>query len=244
MSLDPRSRLISTLFLMFPLLLTPSWTGLGVYLLILLLGLGLARQVKAVGRVIFPVTLLGLSIVAFSALASPGERTMLGGALPINVEGLEIGTKSGIRMVELVALGALLAATTPPAKLAAALGWLVSPLRRLGVDVPSLEFVVLLVFRFVPILKSELAVTETAMYLRGARYGRNPVDQVRRLSVLPVPLLRRLLVAADEMAIALLSRGYRLDDRARGGDMRIRRIDLLAMGGSAILAICVVAVSR
>ncbi|GEM_PF-5011507 len=244
MSLDPRSRLISILFLMFPLLLTPSWIGLGIYVLILLLGMWLTGKLKAVGRLIFPVTLLGLSIAVFSALASPGERILLGGTLPISVEGLEVGTKSGIRMVELVALGTLLAATTPPAKLAAALGWIISPTRRLGVDVPSLEFVVLLVFRFVPILKSELAATETAMYLRGARYGRNPIDQIRRLSVLPVPLLRRLLVAADEMAIALLSRGYRLDDRTRGGDLQIRRVDLLAMGGSAILAICVVAVSR
>ncbi len=244
MSLDPRSKLISTLFLMFPLLLTPSWAELGAYLLILLLGMWSTGQMKAVGRVIFPVTLLGLSIAAFSALASPGERTTLGGVLSISVEGLEVGTKSGIRMVELVALGALLAATTPPAKLAAALGWIISPMRHIGVDVPSLEFVVLLVFRFVPILKSELAATETAMYLRGARYGRNPIDQIRRLSVLPVPLLRRLLVAADEMAIALLSRGYRLDDRGRGGDMRIRPVDLLAMGGSAVLAICLVAASR
>ncbi|HEX2988628.1 MAG TPA: energy-coupling factor transporter transmembrane protein EcfT [Chloroflexota bacterium] len=243
MSLDPRSRLISTLFLMFPLLLTPSWAELGVYVLILLLGMWLTGEFKAVSRAIFPVTLLAFGIAAFSALASPGERTLLGGLLPISVDGLEVGTKSGIRMVELVALGALLAATTPPAKLAAALGWIISPMRHLKVDVPSLEFVVVLVFQFVPILKSELAATETAMYLRGARYTRNPIDQIRRLSVLPVPLLRRLLVATDEMAIALLSRGYRLDKRMSGADMRFRRVDLLAMGGSAILAICVIAAS-
>ncbi|MGE5618881.1 MAG: energy-coupling factor transporter transmembrane component T family protein [Sphingomonadaceae bacterium] len=244
MSLDPRSKLISTLFLMFPLLLTPSWAGLGVYVLILLLGTWLTGQWRAVARGIFPVTLLGFGIAAFSALASPGERIVLGGLLPISVGGLDVGAKSGIRMVELVALGALLAATTPPARLAAALSWIISPMRHLRVDVPSLVFVVTLVFRFVPILKAELAATETAMYLRGARYGRNPIDQVRRLSVLPVPLLRRLLVAADEMAIALLSRGYRLDSRAVGGDMQIRRVDLLAMGGSALLAICVIAILR
>jgi len=228
---------------MSPLLLTPSWVAVGVYALILLLGMRLTGQLKAVGRGIFPVTLLGLSIAVFSALAGPGERTLLGGVLPISVDGLDVGTRSGIRMVELVALGALLAATTPPAKLAAALSWTISPMRHLRVDVPSLEFLVLLVFRFVPILKSELEATETAMYLRGARYARNPIDQIRRLSVLPVPLLRRLLVATDEMAIALLSRGYRLDSHTRGFEMRFRRADLLAMGGSAILAMCVIAVS-
>lgn len=234
--LDPRAKLVATVVLGLPLLARPSEGVVGAYLLVLGLGALAGGQVRDLCRGLVPLLWLALGLVAFSALATPEGRVWLVGVLPFSAEGAARGAVYGLRMVELVALGLLLAATTPPLRMAAGLEWLLQPLRWLRVDVSALSLVALLVLRFVPLFKAELATTERAMFLRGARFGRGPVDQLRRLSALAVPAIGRLLVAADDLAAALVSRGYGLGGLATHAELRFGRRDALLLGASVALA--------
>lgn len=209
-ALDARAKLLATLVLMLPLLLDPTPPTVAAYLPLLALGLSGSGAAHRAARGLGPVAWLALGLAVFTALATPEGRIWLGGVVPLSLPGLVQGAILGARMVELVALGLLLAATTPPLRLAAAVEWLLRPLRALGLDVQALSLAVLLALRFVPLLRRELATTEQAMLLRGVRFGRGPVDQVRRLGVLAVPAVGRLLVASEELAAALVSRGYGL----------------------------------
>ena len=128
-----------------------------------------------------------------------------------------------------MAIGLLLSATTPPLRLAAGMEWLLQPLRRLKVDVQAFSLALMLVLRFVPLFQRELAATERAMALRGARFGKGPVQQVRRLAVLAVPAIGRLLVASEDLAAALVSRGYGLSPLSTGADLRFGRGDALLL---------------
>lgn len=207
-SLDPRSKLLGTAILLLPLMLRPAFATLaivGAFLVLLALGTRRSRQLV---RGLVPIAWLAVGLAMLSALTGPGDRTWLAGVVPLNLPGLVQGALLGARMVEAVALGSILVLTSSPVTMAAGVQWLLSPLRAVRVETGAMGLLTLLVLRFVPLVRSETFATERAMRLRGAHFGRGPVAQCRRVAALVLPVISRLLVVVDDVAVGLAGRGF------------------------------------
>ena len=111
----------------------------------------------------------------------------------------------------------LLLITPPPEGLVWALGWCLSPLRRLGFPVDRLGFQLLLALRFLPLVQEELqnlmrSLASRAVNLRqlGFKAGFGLLLGVGER------LLANILLRAEQGADALIARGGRIDREAAG----------------------------
>jgi energy-coupling factor transport system permease protein len=95
-----------------------------------------------------------------------------------------------------------------PVDLAEALtGWL-KPLRKIGVPVNDINMVVFIAMRFVPVLVEEFEIIRKAQTVRGVDFSGGLIKRTRKILYLLVPVLRSSLRRADELALAIESRGY------------------------------------
>jgi energy-coupling factor transport system permease protein len=229
-TLDPRAKLLAGFISMLPLLLDPSSPALLLYLGLLTLGFASDARARRAARQLLPTLWLGFGLVVFTALLTEEGRGWLAGLLPWSAAGAQEGARLALRMIELIAVGVLVSATTPPRQLLDGLEWLLHPLRALKVDVQIISLLVMLVLRFAPLFRAELETTERALFLRGVRFGRGPVEQVRRLTALGIPAISRLLIRSDDLAAGLVTRGFGLAPTRTGSQLRARQADLALLG--------------
>ncbi|MEM9133438.1 MAG: energy-coupling factor transporter transmembrane component T [Actinomycetota bacterium] len=125
----------------------------------------------------------------------------------------------------------LLVTTTTMSELAAALQKL---------RVPTAAMIPLLVFvRFVPAVAQDFRAITTAMRLRGATGGGNPL---RAMEYVYVPLLLGLVRTGDQLTVAALTRGLgRFRTRTYVVEPRFGVVDVLAV---AVMVALLVAASR
>ena len=103
------------------------------------------------------------------------------------------------RLVLGLLAGALLLACTPQMKLCDAISCLLSPLKKLGVPIEQLTFVLSLALRFVPDVMQEFQSIRTAQVLRGAKLN---------ILSLFIPVLVACVRRSEALSFALLSKNY------------------------------------
>lgn len=113
-------------------------------------------------------------------------------------------------IVLLLYLGSMtLTMTTTPVALAEGVVQLLRPLRRVRVPVDEFGLMVLVALRFIPVLVQETEQLVKAQASRGADLTTgSPVARVRGVALLLVPLVQGALRRAENLAVALESRGY------------------------------------
>jgi energy-coupling factor transporter transmembrane protein EcfT len=112
------------------------------------------------------------------------------------------------RLFELVLLALLVTATTVPVDAAEAVERLLRPLARLHLPVHELGTLLVLSLSFVPLFAREARTLADAHRIKmgGARW--TPLDRVRSLAPLVVPLFLAVVRRADELAVALDARCF------------------------------------
>lgn len=137
-------------------------------------------------------------------------------------------------IVLLIGLGVPLIMT--PLSLRRALVQLVPAGRRVPAFWQRIVLTVTLTIRFVPVLLSEWERFGRIFLSRGKTARRTPGAMVRKLRDVALPLLLALFRLADEVALALESRGVRKDAQpTRGANLRWGMRDTLLAVGSAAL---------
>ncbi len=198
---------------------------------LLLLSAGLLAALADVG--LSPVRLaadtwLVLAMLAMVALLRsltvPGTPIAGLDPLPMSRQGLVLGLLFAWRVWLVVAGGILLMATTRTRALRAAVEWVLTPLP--AAPAKRIALMMGLVVRFIPEILRQYGETRDAQRARGIDACRNPV---RRLSSLTVGLMRRTLLQADRMALAMMARGY---SESGGNPTRL----VAAPGDAALLA--------
>lgn len=113
-----------------------------------------------------------------------------------------------LRLFTLLLLAVLFTSTTVPVDAAEALERLLRPLRRLRLPVHELGMLLVLSLSFIPIFWREArSLSDAHRMKRGiARWRRR--DRLRAVIPLVVPLFLGVLRRADELAVALDSRGF------------------------------------
>lgn len=230
--LDPRTKLLCTLFLLVAISFTRSIPAAAIYLALLLVIVLVARI--PLGFVLRPF-LRGLPFILFFlgfTMLWLGWQEPVGtvywewGWVRITSSGVNLAVLSLIRLVSLLLLLSLPTLTTKITQLTYGVESLLKPWSRVGLPAQEIALVSTIALRFVPILTEELERVMKAQASRGGEIGslnwRQPAQIGQALLPLVVPLFVNAFRRAEEMAVAMEARGY------VGGVERTRFIQLHA----------------
>lgn len=237
--IDPRSKIIATLMLtlaVFQAVLPLQQAGL--LLLLALLIWQSKVNLKIYLSALKPFVWIILMTMFILTCFTPGNNRMEIFYLNITTEGLEAAASLGIRFIILLGLARLLTVTTSPVAMGDALESLLKPLRRLGFPVHELAMIMNLSLRFIPLFFEEAERIRKAQLCRGANYQEGSLKQrLKRLRSIILPVFRNSLQRADELAVAMESRGY------QGGRGRSQMNVLVLRGRDYCYAFIMVIVS-
>lgn len=216
--LDVRAKLVALGGLISVVLMLPSPSALLAALLVILSLIWLANVPLgfALGglRPTLPVLLLLAAlqlIFGWGANANP-ECLALWSAGVINLTTCAVSAVLAmlLRLTCLILLTGLLTMTSTISELTHGLESLLRPFQRLGLPAHELSLSFTLALRFVPTLTEELEKLLKAQAARGAdiRLGSNPLQRVRQLLPVLVPLFLTTLRRGEVLIQAMTARGY------------------------------------
>lgn len=216
--LDPRFKLVLLLLLIVGLFAAP-----GPYRLLLLFSIAAGGLWSC--RIPYAQVLSKLLslrwLLLFSLLLhlffTPG-RTLLGTSW-LSYDGLMRGLTVDLQLLLSLIFSYLLAFTTSPVALTWGLVRLLSPLGRFGVPVRESGGLLLLVLRFIPLVREEAILLNQKKQIFGF------LDRIRSAAGLIGPLLLRLVERADALAHEIVAEGMPLGDESVGRDGSIGLID-------------------
>lgn len=243
--LDPRTKLLCTLFLLFGISFTRSIAVSVVYLAALLvimwvtlvpLGFVLRPFIRGLPLILF---FLSFSVLWLGWQEPAGVVLYQWNWIRITSNALLVAAQSIIRLVSLLILLSLPTLTTKITELTNGVESLLRPGARIGVPVHEIALVSTISLRFVPILTEELERVIKAQASRGGEIGalswREPLQIGRALLPLVVPLFVNAFRRAEEMAVAMEARCY------VGGANRTRFVELHARPADYVVTIGVLA---
>lgn len=127
-----------------------------------------------------------------------------------------------IRLVLMIAVTSVLTASTRPLDLTYAIEWYMSPLKVIRFPVHEIAMTLSIALRFIPTLLDETGRIMRAQESRGVDFkGGKVKEKLRGVVALIVPLFVSALQRSDELANAMIARGY--DPQAKRTRYRILR---------------------
>jgi len=168
--------------------------------------------------------------LVFSArtLFTDGVPWIAFGPLAATREGLREGALTCLRLVLMFMLGAAFIATTRSAEIKAGVQWFLKPIP--FVPAERVATMLSLVIRFIPVILEQAARTSDAQRARAVENRRNPI---RRMAVFGMPLMRRTLGTADNLAVAMEARCY--SEKRTDPELKTEPRDWVSFGSAAVL---------
>ena len=242
--LDPRTKLLVTVFYVVALFTAKSYIAYGVLILTLIVAVRISRVgAKALFKGLKPV----LFIIAFTALLNlfytPGTELCHFWILRITIEGVRAAITMMLRITLLIMGTFLLTYTTSPIRLTDGLESLLGPLKKIKVPVHELAMMMSIALRFIPTLIEETDKIMSAQKARGADFETGSLMQrAKALVPLLVPLFVSAFRRADELATAMECRCYHGDEgRTKLNVLHYQTRDYLVLGYYAVLVAAVIA---
>jgi len=211
--LDPRSKLLSCLFVTTSLLLVDAvprlalFVGLGI-LLWRLSGVPAAAYLKNLKAFLF------LFVLAFAVHALQMRWSAAFPFLHVGISsgGVVDGVRYTLRLGLVIHMASVLTMTTTPLALTDGLERLLAPLKRLKVPIHEFALMMMLTLRFVPILTREADRVRNAQLSRGLAIQGGLVRRIKTVTPMVLPLLFSAIRRAEELAVAMEARGYRVGE--------------------------------
>lgn len=234
--LDPRTKLAGVLVYIVSLFLVKeSWEYLvGLVALLALYNLAkvpLSYLLKGLKAII----LLLVFTFVFRLFMTPGSRLVALGIFSITVEGLVSAIRMTARIALMIAMASLLSYTTTPKQMADGLEKAFSFLERFKVPVHEMSVIVMIAFRFIPLMLEELNVLMRAQMARGAKFEEgNLVERCKSVMTLLFPLFLTTVQRSSDLAMAMEARGY----TGAGPTSRMYPLEYTAADRMAYVAIC------
>ncbi len=147
--------------------------------------------------------LLLVLMAATRAVTVPGEPILSVSGIEITRQGLAQGSLVGVRFFLVMVIGLLFAATTRPAALKSAAQWFLAPVPL--VPEKRAAIMISLCLKFFPLILSRAGQTADAVNARCGSFRKNPVRQIRFLTL---PLLKKTVISADHLCLAMDARCY------------------------------------
>jgi len=238
--MDPRAKLLCAIVLIATLTYVASFTALAICLLYCIIlqwssRISLLYVLRGFRTIAIFLSIIYIIQVIF--YYSPTQHTTLiwqWGIFSISWEGIIRSALTILRVLFLFYLASMLLFTTSLVDLTDGLEALFSPLQRLGLAVNGLIMVLVIAFKFVPILIKELERLTKAQAARGIRFNKgNPIERINKFAALLVPLFLSGFRRAEALSIAMEARCYGVGrpgwKRTKRRELRFRPFDLLAL---------------
>lgn len=221
--LDPRTKIMGTVFFIISLFVGNSILTYGVATLFLAIMIKISKvPLKFILKGLKPIIILLLFSVVINMLFTPGEAIVSIGFLHITKEGIRLAVFLAIRLVYLVIGSSLMTFTTTPTALTDGLERLFQFLKVVKVPVHEVAMMMAIALRFIPILTEELDKIMKAQAARGADFNRGTLkEKVHGLIPIMVPLFIAAIRRSNDLAMAMEARCY------HGGEGRTRMKPLI-----------------
>ena len=239
--LDPRSKLIVLLFIMMLLVIVIKLPVYVIFTVFLFLIVATAKLPFAlVFRNLRPF--LWLFLITFFLNLIYGQGKILW-TIPIvhwhiTDEALFRAGMYTFRIGLLIVFAAVFTLTTSPMDITDGLAKLFSPLKKLKVPVNEFALMMTIAIRFIPLLLNEADRIRKAQIARGARFDGNIIQRIRSLIPLIIPLFISAFRKADDLALAMEARCYKIGkERTSYNELKLRVVDYTVLLGTLILGI-------
>ncbi|MCL2361197.1 MAG: energy-coupling factor transporter transmembrane protein EcfT [Defluviitaleaceae bacterium] len=236
--IDPRFKLLATMFYITSLFFVNHFGGYGVAAVFILFLVKLAKvPVLFLLRGLRAILFILCFAVVLNLFMTPGENVLFAfGFLRVTMEGVNMATQMAVRLILLITGSSILTLTTSPIQLTDGIESLLKPLKIIKVPAHDIAMMMTIALRFIPTLAEEMDKIMKAQKARGADLDTGGLIK-RAKSLLPilVPLFVSAFKRADELATAMEARCYR-------GDVGRTRMKVLRLAGRDWIAAVVVTI--
>lgn len=222
--LDPRAKLIASVWFIVLIFMASTWWTYGVLIAIVFIAAALSDiPIPFYLNSLKPLAFLMFITIIFQLIFAQGETVLFElGWINITQEGLINAIKIIIRFVLIVFMSTILTLTTTPLEIADGIESLLNPLKKLKVPVQEIALILSISLRFVPTLMQETEKIMNAQRARGVDFSSgNLIERMKKVVPLLIPLFISSIDRADQLAVAMTARGY------RGGDSRTKLRQLI-----------------
>ena len=246
--LDPRVKLVCTLFYLVSLFLFKSIPGYIVATLFLISVVRLSKvPFSYIMRGMKPVIMLLMITVLFNLFLTRGGEVLLHvWVLTVTEEGLRTAVFMAVRLIYLIAGSSLMTFTTTPNELTDGIESLLGPLNKLRVPVHEVAMMMSIALRFIPILLEETDKIMKAQIARGADLeSGNIIQKAKSMVPILVPLFVSAFRRANDLAMAMEARCYRGGEgRTKMKPLHYRKCDYVAYVLMLFYVMAVVLIGR
>jgi len=232
--LDPRTKLIGSLFMIIALfLITPLWGYLVAFSFLICVIVLSKVPIKFILKGLKPIMFFIIIAVSINIFLTPGELIFPEFFLKITYEGLDRAIMTFFRFTFLIITSSMVTLTTSPMALTDGIERLLEPLKKIKFPAHELAMMMTIALRFIPTLIEEADKIMKAQMARGADFeSGNIFIRAKNMIPLLVPLFISAFRRADELAMAMEARCY------RGGEGRTR-LNVLKYGTNDVVAMLV-----
>lgn len=232
--LNPRLKIFTLLLMLVLLFSLKTYGGLiGLFCIAITLIASAKVPFRYFLRGLRPILYIFIFTLVIYLFFTKGGIVLLRiGFITVESEGVKEGFFVIIRLITLVLFSLLVTLTTTPLSLTNAMGYFLKPLRYIGLPTEEVAMIMAIALRFIPTLMEESQRIMRAQVSRGADFESGSIfRKAKSLVPLIVPLFISAFRRADELALAMEARGYRI------GAKRTRMYeDVIAPGDWVALA--------
>jgi energy-coupling factor transport system permease protein len=243
--LDPRSKLLVMIAFVFVIFLANDWLGYGLLVAYTFLAIFLSKiRIGYFLRGLRPMLGLILFTVIFQMLFTPGTHLVFKfWIINITTESMINAVYIFFRFVLIIFMSTILTLTTPPLTLADGIETGLSPLKKIKVPVHELGLMLSISLRFIPTLMDDTTMIMNAQRARGMDFGEgNLIQKIRSVIPILIPLFVSSFRRADDLAVAMESRGYQGgDNRSKYRLLKWRRNDSLSIFSLLLVILLLIA---
>lgn len=235
--LDPRTKIASVMLFGILTFRIENFAGIGaLFVFFFALALLSRLPMKVFFNAVRPMMLVILFIFLTQLFFADGRALESYWVLRPSLGGLEKGLKLAARFILLLLFATLLTASTDPSAITCGIERMLRPLplRWLGISSFELATMMNVSIAFLPLLFERVERTKAAQAARGMDFVKNPFHSIPALAV---PLLRGVIRDAEELALAMESRGYQGRRRTSIHELSMQKSDWRAL---LILALFVI----
>ncbi|MBO5743396.1 MAG: energy-coupling factor transporter transmembrane protein EcfT [Clostridia bacterium] len=217
--IDPRAKILFTLFYIILVFLADSYVTYGLVALfsisvVVLSKIKFTVVLKSLKPMLFVIIITAVINVFFT---SGTEILWSYKFIKITKTGVVNAVNMALRLIFLVVGSSLLTYTTSPIMLTDGIERLLKPFSKIGLPSHEIAMMMTIALRFIPTLLEETEKIMTAQKSRGADFeSGNIIKRAKALIPVLIPLFINSFKRADELATAMECRCY------RGGEGRTR----------------------
>jgi len=246
--LDPRVKIMCTLFYLISLFLFKSVLGYAIALLFLSFCIRLSKvPFKFIVKGLKPIIMLLMITVIFNLFLTVGGDTLIQiWKLRVTTEGLRTAVFMAVRLIFLIMGSSLMTFTTTPNALTDGIEKLLAPLNIVKAPVHEVAMMMSIALRFIPILLEETDKIMKAQIARGADLeSGNIIQKAKSMIPILVPLFVSAFRRASDLAMAMEARCYHGGEgRTKMKPLVYRKRDTAAYAITLVYTVTAVLVGR